>query len=78
MLSDLRDAGATRWMGFRPSLPDSLPVIGRHPRVPGIVLAFGHGHMGLIGAPMTARAVAALVFGCPPVIDLRPFRPDRF
>src|SRR5437660_3526897 len=46
------------WMGFRPSMPDSLPVIGPTRRHPNAFLAFGHGHVGLIGAPMTGRAIA--------------------
>lgn len=66
------------WMGHRPSCPDSLPVIGRSRRSPDIVLAFGHGHLGLTAAPMTGRIVADLVMGRPPPIDLAAFSPDRF
>ena len=46
-------------MGSRPSTPDSLPVIGRASRARNVVYAFGHGHTGLTGAPMTAELVAA-------------------
>lgn len=46
---------ARRWMGLRPSIPDSLPVIG--PALPGLILAFGHGHIGLTLAPRTADLV---------------------
>jgi D-amino-acid dehydrogenase len=66
------------WMGFRPSMPDSLPVIGPTRRYPNAFLAFGHGHVGLIGAPMTGRAIADLVAGRPPAIDLAPFGAARF
>jgi D-amino-acid dehydrogenase len=66
------------WMGFRPSMPDSLPVIGRTRRYANAFLAFGHGHVGLIGAPMTGRAIADLVAGRPPAIDLAPFGAARF
>jgi D-amino-acid dehydrogenase len=51
------------WMGFRPSLPDSLPVIGPSRGGADIILAFGHGHLGVTLAPQTAAIVAALVAG---------------
>jgi glycine/D-amino acid oxidase-like deaminating enzyme len=66
------------WMGFRPSMPDSLPVIGRTRRYPNAFLAFGHGHVGLIGAPMTGRTIADLVAGRVPAIDIAPFSATRF
>ena len=68
----------TEWMGFRPSLPDHLPVIGAAPANPNAIFAFGHQHLGLTLAGVTADAVAALVAGTTPPIDLGPFRPDRF
>ncbi len=75
------DGGADRasvWMGHRPSMPDSLPVIGRSRRSADIVYAFGHGHLGLTGAPFTGRLVAELVAGRAPAIDLAAFAPGRF
>jgi D-amino-acid dehydrogenase len=66
------------WMGFRPSMPDSLPVIGPTRRYANAFLAFGHGHVGLIGAPMTGRAIADLIAGRPPALDLAPFSAARF
>ena len=66
------------WMGFRPSMPDSLPVIGSTRRYANAFLAFGHGHVGLIGAPMTGRAIADLIAGRPPALDLAPFSAARF
>lgn len=77
-LPGLRTEGGTQWMGFRPSMPDSLPVIGAHPRAPSVVLAFGHGHLGLTQSAGTARVVADLVEGREAVLDLTPFRPTRF
>lgn len=70
--------GASEWMGRRPCLPDSLPVIGALPADPRIILAFGHGHNGMTSAPTTGRVVADLVAGRKPFIDLAPYRPDRF
>jgi D-amino-acid dehydrogenase len=65
-------------MGFRPSLPDSLPVIGPSRASPRILYAFGHGHLGLTQSAGTGRLVADLLCGRPPAIDPTPFRPGRF
>ena len=53
------------WMGFRPSIPDSLPVIG--PSVAGaeVIHAYGHGHIGLTLAPVTAALVEGWIAGRP-------------
>jgi glycine/D-amino acid oxidase-like deaminating enzyme len=67
-----------RWMGFRPSIPDSLPVIGPASRTRHVVYAFGHGHYGLTQAAVTARIVAALLAGRDPPLDAKPFSPARF
>ena len=66
---------AVPWMGFRPSIADSLPVIDRKEN---ILLAFGHQHLGLTQAPLTAKLVKALYFGEQPAIDLSPYRFNRF
>ncbi len=74
----LDTARPSQWMGQRPALPDSLPVIGPAPGAPGVVFAFGHGHTGLTGAPMTARIVAGMVAGEPLNLDVSPYRVERF
>lgn len=66
------------WMGFRPSMPDSLPVIGAAGRNPHVIHAFGHGHYGMTQATVTADIVAALVAGRAPSFDITPFSPKRF
>ncbi len=71
-------AKRTDWMGERPCTPDSLPVLGRAPRHPQILFAFGHGHQGMIGAAGTAAIIADLVAGKTSAIDLQPFAADRF
>ncbi|MCX2710382.1 NAD(P)/FAD-dependent oxidoreductase [Pseudomonas sp. DCB_BG] len=68
----------TKWMGFRPSIPDSLPVIGHSRRCQNVIYAFGHGHLGMTGAPMTAMLVSDLVAGEKTTIDISPFSPARF
>ena len=65
-------------MGHRPTLPDSLPVVGAAPEHPGLLFAFGHGHHGMTGASTTGTIIASLVAGRRPPIDLMPYRPDRF
>ncbi|UWQ04957.1 FAD-binding oxidoreductase [Aliiroseovarius crassostreae] len=74
----LNTEGGTQWMGFRPSLPDSLPVIDRAPGAPRVIYAFGHGHLGLTQSAGTAELVADLVMDRPSEFDLRPFRAARF
>lgn len=74
----LRAANVTRWMGHRPSLPDSMPVIDRAPRASNAWLAFGHGHVGLTGAAPTGEIVAALVGARAPFMDIAPFTAARF
>lgn len=78
MFPDLQGDPDERWMGHRPVIPDTLPIIGPVPQHPSIMLAFGHGQLGLTGAPMTGRIVAALAAGEKPNIDLTPYRPNRF
>ncbi len=66
------------WMGFRPSMPDSLPVIGPSWGGADILHAYGHGHIGLTLAPITAQIIADLVAGRVSKIDLTPYRATRF
>ena len=66
------------WMGHRPSLPDSLPVLGPSRASPDVFYAFGHGHVGMTAAPMTGKIVAELVDGRSPAIDITPFAARRF
>ncbi|PLZ00470.1 FAD-dependent oxidoreductase [Burkholderia sp. WAC0059] len=73
-----RVQGQHRWLGFRPSTPDSLPVLGRASRFGNAVYAFGHAHVGLTAAASTGRIVAELLSGAQPSIDLTPFAASRF
>lgn len=77
-LPGLDPAGGREWMGYRPSLPDTLPVIGRAHEAPNVLYAFGHGHLGLTQAAATGRVIADLVSDTKPTIDLAPFSPRRF
>jgi len=75
---DLQPDETKFWMGHRPCLPDSLPVIGRSPHDRRIVYAFGHQHVGMCSGAPTGRIVGDLVAGRADRIDLSPFRVDRF
>ena len=66
------------WMGFRPSMPDSVPVIGPSRAGGEILHAYGHGHLGVSLAPVTARLIADLIAGRSPEMDLAPVLPSRF
>jgi D-amino-acid dehydrogenase len=77
-LPGLNTSGGTQWMGFRPSLPDTLPAIGALPGTPNTLCAFGHGHLGLTQSAGTAQIIANLLTGQQPGLDLSPFAPSRF
>ena len=66
------------WMGRRPTLPDSIPVIGPATKNNNVFYAFGHQHLGLTGAPATANLIAELVSGRNPNRDISAYRVDRF
>ncbi|MCY1664640.1 NAD(P)/FAD-dependent oxidoreductase [Rhizobium sp. SL86] len=66
------------WMGARPCTPDMMPVIGKAPRHRGLWFAFGHAHHGLTLGPVTGRAIAEMICGDTPFINVAPYRPDRF
>jgi len=78
LLPGLKGEPASKWMGPRPSHPDSKPVIGRSPRHRNVFFAFGHDHLGLTMAGITGKLIAELATGKPTTVDLAPFRPDRF
>jgi glycine/D-amino acid oxidase-like deaminating enzyme len=78
MLPTLEIAERSAWLGFRPSLPDSLPIIGPVYGLPDVYLGFGHGHLGMTQGPVTGRILADLVADREVGIDLSPYRHDRF
>ncbi len=77
-LPGLKTEGGKQWMGFRPSMPDCLPVIGPSRNNHSVIYAFGHGHLGLTQSAATARLVTQLVKGEETTISVDPFRPGRF
>ena len=75
-LGERRDAEP--WMGNRPCTPDMMPLIGKAPRHQGLWFAFGHAHHGMTLGPVTGRALAEVMTGEKPIVDLAPYRPERF
>ncbi len=72
------DGPVSEWMGARPTLPDYLPAIGRSTRADNLIYAFGHQHLGLTLAPVTAELVAELAQDRVPAIALAPYDLARF
>jgi D-amino-acid dehydrogenase len=73
---DTRDSSL--WMGFRPSTPDSLPILGEAPGRPRLYCAFGHGHFGMTGGPPSGRLLARLINRQTPDLDPAPYAAARF
>ncbi len=79
VLPELRDINGseTKWMGRRPSTPDSLPVISPSPNLNNVWYGFGHGHMGLSWGPTTGRMIADMMTARTSNTDLAPFHINR-
>jgi D-amino-acid dehydrogenase len=78
MLPTLDTHEQSAWMGFRPSLPDSLPVLGFSTNSKNVLYAFGHQHLGMTMGAVTGKFISDLIAGRDPTTDMTPFRPDRF
>lgn len=66
------------WMGHRPCMPDTIPVLGDSVRHAGLWFAFGHGHLGLTTAPRSGQLIADAMMGARPSRDLQPYSIHRF
>ncbi len=81
ILNELRDPlffeNAQEWMGFRPSLPDSLPIISAT-KNQNVFASFGHQHLGLTWSAISAKLITQKIMETEPDIDLSPYRIDRF
>lgn len=77
-LPNLQCMDFTEWMGHRPALPDTVPILSASAKTKGLFYATGHGHLGLTYAATTARLMGALIAGAKPSVDLHPYRVNRF
>lgn len=79
LLPELRQAKITHaWAGFVDSTPDGVPAIGEVPSIPGFILAAGFSGHGFGIGPGAAHLIADLASGAEPIVDPRPYRPERF
>ncbi len=78
MFPGVRTEGHRFWMGFRPSTPDSLPLLGETTSHPGLFLAVGHGHFGMTGGPPSGKFMADVINGKTPGLNRAPYSPQRF
>ena len=66
------------WLGFRPTMPDSLPLIGAAPKISNAFLSFGHHHLGMTAGPKTGRLLAQMISGQTPNEDMTPYAPGKW
>ena len=78
ILPDLKVQDTSEWMGHRPALPDTIPIISPSSKMRGVFYATGHGHLGLTYSATTARLIADMVTGAKTPVDATPFRIDRY
>ena len=77
-LPELKVEETSEWMGHRPAMPDTVPVMGRSAKRGNVWYATGHGHLGLTYGATTARLLTDLIMGATPPVDMKPYRVDRF
>jgi D-amino-acid dehydrogenase len=77
-LPNLACENFTEWMGHRPALPDTIPIMSASAKTKGLFYATGHGHLGLTLAATNARLMADLITGAKPPIDMHPYRINRY
>lgn len=78
VLPGLKVEDTSEWLGHRPALPDTIPIISPSSRVPNLWYATGHGHLGLTLSATTARLVADMILQEKPSLSLAPYRIDRY
>ncbi len=78
VIPDLQWTETKEWLGHRPAPTDSVPVIGKVPKLEGAYVGFGHQHVGLTGGAITGQLLAGMIANKPLEIDMTPYRADRF
>jgi D-amino-acid dehydrogenase len=77
-LPELKVQESSQWMGHRPALPDTIPIISPSAKTYGVFYATGHGHLGLTYAATTAKLIGQLLFNENLDLDISPYSIDRF
>ena len=75
---DIKELPNKVWLGFRPTLPDSLPVIGKSKKNPNIIYNFGHQHLGLTLASYSAEIIQKIILNQEIEKELDYINPNRF
>ena len=78
LFDDLKYDDVEEWLGHRPAITDSLPMLGQVSSDQEIYTAFGHQHLGLTGGAKSGKILSDIITQNPPNVDLSPYRPDRF
>ena len=78
MLPNIETQEESIWLGHRPSLPDSLPVLGHSTKSENVIYAFGHQHLGMTLAAITGDIIADLLGNKEPKVSVFPYRVNRF
>ena len=78
MYPNIKFENTNELMGQRPSFPDSKPIIDQYPHNKNIILSFGHGHRGLVGAPITSKIVLNFIKNNKQNLNVEPFSINRF
>ncbi|EEG09956.1 NAD(P)/FAD-dependent oxidoreductase [Pseudogulbenkiania ferrooxidans] len=78
IVGDFDASDMSMWMGNRPSVPDTVPVIGPAPDSAGLYFATGHGHLGLTLAATTGALLTDMIQRRPSSFDVSPYRLNRF
>ena len=77
LLPQLKEVKST-WLGYRPTLPDSLPVIGKSQKNKNIIYGFGHQHIGWTLGAVTGKIINSICNDRVPNINIEPFSTSRF
>ena len=77
MMGDLPEH-EDEWLGFRPTLPDYLPVIGPSKKYKNVFYCFGHHHLGWTLGPISGKIISGMIAEENTNLDLKPYRSLRF
>ena len=78
LFDDLKYDNVEEWLGHRPAITDSLPMLGQVSSEQEIYTAFGHQHLGLTAGAKSGKILSDIITQNPTNLDLSPYRPDRF
>ncbi len=78
LLDNLPDHHEDEWLGFRPTLPDYLPVIGPSKNYTNVFYSFGHHHLGWTLGAISGKIISKMISNENTNLDLKPYSSSRF